>query len=82
MLKRLGTIFFLGVLNSASWATPILQLDGTGKLTGATGIDVSGTFYDVQFVEGKCNDLFTGCDQPGDFVFTTLAAADLARVPG
>ena len=76
--KRLGIIFFLGVLSSASWATPIFQIDGTGKLTGATGVNVSGTLYDVQFVEGKCNDLFTGCDQPSDFVFTTLAAADLA----
>ena len=76
--KRLGTIFLSCVLSSASWATPILQLDGTGKLTGATGVDVSGTLYDVQFMEGKCNDLFTGCDQPGDFAFTTLAAADLA----
>ena len=76
--KRLGIIFFLGVLSSASWATPILQVDGTGKLTGATGVDLNGTLYDVQFVEGKCNDLFTGCDQSSDFVFTTLAAADLA----
>jgi len=76
--KRLGIIFFLGVLSSASWATPIFQIDGTGKLTGATGVNVSGTLYDVQFVEGKCNDLFTGCDQPSDFVFTTLASADLA----
>lgn len=76
--KRLGTILFLSVLSSTSWATPILQIDGTGKLTGATGVNVSGTFYDVQFVDGKCNDLFAGCDQPSDFIFATLAAADLA----
>ena len=76
--KWLGTFFFLSVLSSASWATPILQVDWIGKLTGATGVNVSGTLDDVQFVEGKCNDLFTGCDQPSDFVFATLAAADLA----
>jgi hypothetical protein len=78
ILKRLEAICFVGVLCSAASAAPILQVDGTGKLTGAIGVNVNGSLYDVQFVEGKCNDLFSGCDQPSDFVFATQAAADLA----
>jgi hypothetical protein len=78
LLQSLGTLCFMIVLSSASWAAPILQLDGTGKLTGAIGIDVNGTLYDVQFLEGKCNDLFSGCDQPSDFAFANQALADLA----
>src|SRR3954464_4666147 len=77
ILKRLETICFMCVLSNAVMAAPILQVDG-GKLTGASGVNVNGTLYDVQFVEGKCNDLFSGCDQSSDFVFVTQAAADLA----
>jgi hypothetical protein len=40
-----------------------------GKLTGATGVDVGGTLYDVRFLEDTCETLFAGCDEPGDFPF-------------
>ena len=45
---------------------------------GPTGVNVGGTLYDVEFVDGTCVALFTGCDQPSDFTFTTAADADVA----
>ena len=58
-------------------SAPILQISG-GKLTGATGVDIGGTLYDVQFLEGTCAAVFSGCDSISDFDFTTFAAADMA----
>ena len=52
-----------------------LQIDGTGRLTGATGVDVGGTLYDVVFLDGTCAGLFSGCDAPADFPFPTEAGA-------
>jgi hypothetical protein len=45
---------------------------------GASGVDVGGTFYDVQFLDGTCIDLYNGCDDVSDFTFQTQAAAILA----
>jgi len=56
-----------------------LQIDGTGVLTGAKNVDVGGTLYDVQFLDGSCASLFTGCDNAtDDFAFTTQADALIA----
>ena len=49
-----------------------------GVLMGASGVDVGGTFYDVQFQSGTCIDLFNGCDALSDFTFNSLASATLA----
>jgi hypothetical protein len=49
-----------------------------GELRGASGVDVGGTFYDVQFLDGTCIDLFNGCDALSDFTFNSLASATLA----
>ena len=49
-----------------------------GQLMGASGVDVGGTFYDVQFLDGTCIDLFNGCDDTSDFTFQTVASATLA----
>ena len=59
-------------------ATPILQIDASGQLTGATGVDVDGTFYDVEFKNGTCIDLYNGCDEGSDFTFRTRQDADRA----
>jgi hypothetical protein len=53
-------------------------VNGSGILTGATGVNVGGKQYDVEFVDGTCVALFTGCDSPSDFTFTTAADADVA----
>lgn len=55
-----------------------LLIDGTGQLTGATGVVVGDDTYDVSFLDGKCKDLFSGCDDPGDFLFTTEDSAKMA----
>ena len=62
-------------MNTASAA--VLQVSG-GELVGALGVNVNGTLYNVEFVEGTCAALFSGCDQPSDFAFTTQAQADAA----
>jgi hypothetical protein len=56
-----------------------LQINGSGILTGASDVDVGGTLYDVQFLDGSCVSLFTGCDNAtDDFAFTTSADALIA----
>lgn len=52
-----------------------------GKLTGATGIQVGASFYDVAFRVGSCNSFVAGCGG-GSFViqsFNVTAAAEALR---
>jgi hypothetical protein len=56
----------------------ILQVSSTGTLTGAKGVNVGGTLYDVTFEDGTCISIFSGCDAPSDFAFNTGAAATQA----
>ena len=58
-------------------ATPILDVDSSGRLNGASNVEVSGSFYDVEFRLGDCRTLFDGCSE-SSFTFTTLAAANAA----
>ena len=57
-------------------AAPVLQYSGT-DLLGATGVDVNGTLYNVQFENGSCNTVFGVCQNaaPGFFTFDTSSAA-------
>jgi hypothetical protein len=57
---------------------PATQVVGGGQQQGATDLNVGGTLYDVQFLEGTCIELYDGCDDLSDFTFTTLADALLA----
>lgn len=60
-----------------------LTLDATGRLLGATGVNVGGVNYDVSFRDGSCIELFGGCDALSDFAFNTpeqVYAASLALV--
>ena len=54
-------------------AAPTLNVSG-GTLVGASGVDVGGTLYDVEFVEGTCVTVFSGCDSDSDFQFTSYSA--------
>ena len=71
----------VGLLAMAGlWASPqaasaaaVLVTDGSGQIQGVNGLEVynsvSGDLvatYDVEFVEGTCIDLYTGCDFNGD----------------
>lgn len=78
-MKRLLLAFAIasaGVVSSASASS--LVFDGT-TLTGVTGLDVGGTFYDVTFVEGACDLLFAHCGaSQAEFDFTNVADATAA----
>ena len=40
-----------------------------GQLMGADNVDVNGSLYDVDFMDGSCISLFDGCDESADFTF-------------
>jgi len=54
-----------------------LNVNG-GILQGASGVEVAGELYNVDFRDGTCEGLFNGCDSADDFVFPTLAEAQAA----
>ena len=60
----------------ASAAT--LLVNTNGQLTGATGVNVQGTLYDVSFTDESCVTVYEGCDEVSDFLFTTQSAATAA----
>ena len=76
-LKRAAAVLLAIQFASAAPAAELI-VDGSGELTGATGVDVGGTLYDVAFVDGTCASLFSGCDELADFTFQTDAAAAAA----
>lgn len=70
-------ICWMGMAPVAALATPILDVDGSGRLIGASNVEVSGSLYDVEFRLGDCRTLFDGCSE-SSFTFTSLAAANAA----
>lgn len=83
-MQRIYSVILYILIGFAAFAMPsspgraavILDIDsGTGKLLGARNVDVSGTLYNVRFLDGACADLFSGCDQTSDFDFATTAEA-------
>ena len=61
-------------------AAATLEIDGSGQLTGARGVDVDGVLYDVTFQDGSCFDLFDGCDAFEDFTFNDADSATAAAL--
>ena len=59
-------------------ASAILIVDSNGILLGATGVTVDGAPYDVEFLDGTCVAVFSGCDVASDFQFQTQGAAGVA----
>jgi hypothetical protein len=72
---KLMAIVLLAVPMLADSATLLVE---NGELIGATGVQVNGRLYDVEFVDGSCIDLYGGCNSPSDFVFPDRASATLA----
>ena len=62
-------------VNSAARAASLNVVGGT--LVGASNVDVDGQLFDVEFVDGRCIDLFDGCDDASDFDFDNESAARL-----
>lgn len=70
--------FFFAPPGFASTVT--LDVDGDGQLLGATGVEINGAMFDVQFIDATCFALFDGCDKASDFTFATeIDARDAAR---
>jgi hypothetical protein len=86
MLRSLSrAIVGLGMLLAAGFvqSAPTLIVDNNFpfNLTGARNVDVGGVLYDVDFRDGACFLLFSGCDQIADFPFLgDAAAAEAASV--
>lgn len=58
----------------------VYDIDANNQLLGARNIDVAGTLFDVEFLDGTCVSLFTGCDDSGDFVFANGSDAQAASI--
>jgi hypothetical protein len=80
LLRRLAlaavSALFVLVGPGAAAATPILLIDGSGKLTGAQHIVIGTTLYDVTFVDTTCAATFGGCTTSSVFDFVTPTAAN------
>lgn len=67
-LLKLFSIFIFFSYTSITFASVVhhIQYD---QLVGATGIDINGEYYQVQFVDSSCIFLFSNCDETADFLF-------------
>ena len=75
-MRKLVLAVVLALVTSGANAVT-LNVAG-GLLISASGVDVGGSLYDVEFLDGSCVDLFTGCDDLSDFTFTDYTSATLA----
>lgn len=73
----LGVVLVL--LSSLQAQAALLVVNGAGQLTGARAVDVDGTLYDVDFRDGTCIELFSGCDDNADFPFTFFGGQQAAQ---
>jgi hypothetical protein len=78
MKKLLPLCFLVLGLGVGQAHAAVILVDASGLLTGATGVMVNGTAYDVSFQGGSCNAVFNGCDPSLDFLFTSGASALVA----
>ena len=70
MRKCLFTIVSLVVGTTISTNSIAMEWDWDGStLWGAKGVMVNGSLYDVEFVDGSCETLFTICDEEYSFTF-------------
>lgn len=78
-IKTLALAAALAALTATSGLAATVQLNVVGgQLLGASNVEVNGTLYDVEFVDGSCVALFSGCDDVSDFAFSTFQQARAA----
>ncbi len=65
------------VLSASGASAATLNVVG-GELLGAFDVNVGGSLYNVEFLDGTCIALYNGCDSPSDFTFAILSDAVLA----
>jgi hypothetical protein len=66
----LGLLALTICVGPAAGSAATLLVDDAGILAGANDVNIRGTLYDVRFATGTCIDLFSGCDEREDFLFT------------
>ena len=71
-LSRL-LLLSLSLLALTGYAAELVVIND--KLTGARNVEVEGTLYDVNFVDGTCAAVYNGCDEDADFAFQPSAGA-------
>lgn len=72
MLKTILVLLGLSLSFSVNALTLITD---AGQLTGARNVVVNGIDFDVDFIDGTCVELFSGCDSNEDFFFQTFQPA-------
>jgi hypothetical protein len=68
IIQHFSLGFFLLVYSAMSNSATLIV--NSGSLMGATGVDVDGVLYDVNFLDGICAEPYDGCDQNSDFPFS------------
>jgi len=71
-MKNLVRVCLL--LFSTATHAAILNFDDMGSVIGATGVEVAGIRYSVEFADGSCESLFGGCSADL-FAFSTESGA-------
>lgn len=78
-MKYILPFVLFTLLFSATTSAAVIKLDiRDGQLHGASNINIDGTFYDVEFFDGTCEGILSGCNETSDFFFNSLAAATKA----
>lgn len=80
-LRKINVAAFtvvIALLSSAANAVLVQIIDGSGKLIGASGVIVGTSMYEVAFIDGTCESVYSGCDEIGDFAFFEESDAFLA----
>ncbi len=73
--KGFFAMITMGFLALTSPAQAVTLNTAGGQLLGASGVNVNGNLFDVEFLDGTCASLFDGCDSVTDFTFVTDAEA-------
>jgi hypothetical protein len=66
-----GLAVAVALIFGAAGATAATPYVVGGQLLGASDVDLDGMLYDVEFLDGTCVGLFSGCDEASDFTFQT-----------
>ena len=67
-------VFVIALVCPSAHAGLMLVIDDNGVLTGVNGLNVEGTLFNVEFVDGSCDSIFGGCTQD-NFDFNTFDGA-------
>jgi hypothetical protein len=78
MRKKLSWIILFACGMGIGSAQAVELIVSGGELIGAADVNVGGTLYNVEFADGTCAELFSGCNEATDLPFATMSAANQA----